>query len=225
MKQRILLIYAFIFIAISSLFGQKISETGFELGLNKTSSPEYEHRWNDSAAPSYFIFKTSESWYNKNQKFPLRKQLGLNLQYAGIDLSGGGLGGGSYYTGNIISLFADAALLVHFQLSKRLGLGIGPEAEILIIGKNDLNNSYFMAYYDPPISGDKRIEGFNRDYFNQPNYGIKLSFFETGMDKKINFGFNFSYLWTKSEYSNFYASNYARFSLYFGLRNKNKNEH
>jgi len=218
MKQRTIIICIFLFSNITNLFGQKISETGFELGINKTSSPEYKLRWNNDAAPAYFIFKTSKSWYNSDQRFPLRKEFGLNLQYAGIDLSGGGLGGGSHYTGNIISLFADAALLVHFQFTKRIGFGIGPEAEILIIGKNNLNNSYFMAYYDPPISGDKQIKGFNRDYFNQPTYGIKLCLFESDITKKVNFRLNISSLWAKSEYSNFYASNYTRISLFVGFK-------
>jgi len=218
MTQRTTLLCAIVFSAITNLFGQKISETGFELGINKTSSPEYKLRWNNDAAPAYFTFKTSKSWYNSDHRFPLRKELGLNLQYAGFDLAGGGLGGGNHYTGNITSLFADAALLVNFKLNKRLGFGIGPEAEILIIGKNNLNNSYFMSYYDPPISGDTRIKGFNRDYFNQPTYGIKLCLFESDFTKKFNFGLNISYLWAKSEYSNFYASNYTRISFFMGFK-------
>jgi len=218
MKQFFILICVIVFSLNTDLFGQRICETGFELGINKTSSPEYKLRWNNNAAPAYFIFKTSKSWYGSDHRFPLRKELGLNLQYAGFDLAGGGLGGGSHYTGNIISLFADAALLVHFQLNKRIGFGIGLEAEILIIGKNNLNNSYFMAYYNPPISGDKRIKGINRDYFNQPTYGIKLCLFESDFTKKINFGLNISYLWVKSEYSNFYASNYTRISFFMGFK-------
>jgi hypothetical protein len=55
MKHRFLILCAFIFISINSLFGQKISETGFELGINKTSSPEYKQRWNNDVAPAYFI--------------------------------------------------------------------------------------------------------------------------------------------------------------------------
>lgn len=187
MIQGTILLGALMLSTITTVFGQKISETGFELGINKTSSPEYKHRWNDDAVPSYFTIKTSKSWYNNNHRFSLRKELGLKLQHAGIDLSCGGLGGGSSYKGNIISLFADAALLAQFKINNELGIGIGPEAEILIIGKNNLNNSYSCSFCNPRTLGEKHIAGFNRDYFNQPAYGIKLSLFETDMTKKNQF--------------------------------------
>ena len=218
MKQKSILICVIVFLVNTYLFAQKVSETRFELGVNRMSSPKFKMRWNDDDFPIYPTIRTSKSWYNNDHWVSLSKEVGFNMQYSGIDLAGGGLGAGNHYTGSIISLFADAALLSHFQLSDILVFGIGPETEILIIGKNNLNNSYFNTFCNPPISGDRRIAGLNRDYFNQPAFGLKFSLFETFINEKTTFGFNFSYLWTKNEYSNFYASNYMRISFFVGLR-------
>ena len=73
---------------------------------------------------------------------------------------------------------------------------------------------------NPYSSGIIRETGINRDYFNQPAYGIKISLFETGINEKTKLGLNFSYLWTKSESSDFYA-NYIRVSFFIGFRKGN----
>ena len=56
-----------------------------------------------------------------------------------------------------------------------MAFGLGPEAEILIIGLNNLNNSYYSMFTNPYSAGDIRHGGLNRNYFNKPSYGIKLS--------------------------------------------------
>lgn len=208
----------FMLSALNNVCGQKISETSFALGINKTSSPVQHNYWNENASPTYLTFNATKSWYNDDHRFSIRKEAGLNLQYSTINLDSGGLGGHSYYSGNITSLFADAALLVQLRINSSLTLAIGPEAEYLLIGYNNLKISYSTMLTNPPSSGEIRKNGINRDYFNKPAYGIKFRLFETGFIDKTPIGLNFSYLWTKSESSNFYAANYTRISLVIGLR-------
>lgn len=222
MKYLPILFYFIMFYTINSAFGQKISETSFAIGINKTSSPVQHNYWNENPPPTYLTFNATKSWYNNDHWFSIRKEVGLNLQYSNIDLDSGGLGAHSSYSGNILSLFADAALLAQLRINSRLALAIGPEVEYLLIGNNNLNISYSTMFTNPPSSGEIRKNGINRDYFNQPAYGIKFRLFESGINGKTTIGLNFSYLWTKSEYSNFYAANYARISFFIGFRKEKK---
>jgi len=220
MKQFIVLLSFLVFSAISPVLAQKISETNLALGINKTSSSVQQEHWGDDPAPTYLTFSATKSWYNDNHRFSLRKEIGFNLQYAHIDLSNGGLGASSHYTGNIVSLFADVCLQARFRIDSTFAIGIGPEAEYLLIGASNLNNSYYTMLTNPYSSGNIRKTGTNRDYFNQPTFGIKLSLFETGISEKATIGLNVSYLWTKIEYSDFYASNYFRVSLIIGFKRR-----
>ena len=101
--------------ALNNVFGQKIRETSFAFGINKTSSPVQHNYWNENSSPTYLTFNATKSWYNNDHRFSIRKEAGLNLQYSNINLDSGGLGGHNYYSGNITSLFADAALLVQLR--------------------------------------------------------------------------------------------------------------
>ena len=208
-----LLTFSFCFFMLSALtnvFGQKISETSFAFGINKTSSPVQHNYWNENPPPTYLNFNATKSWYNNDHRFSIRKEGGLNLQYSNINLDSGGLGGHNYYTGNITSLFAEAALLVQLKINSRLTLAVGPEAEYLLIGYTNIRKSYYYYNGNHYVLGLDRTVGLNRNYFNKPAYGIKCRLFETGFIEKTTIGLNFSYLWTKSEFSNFYAANYTR---------------
>lgn len=211
-----ILIVVFLTIAIST-FGQQVSETSFGVGISKTSSTEFKNHY-DEALPTYLTLSELKSWYSNDHLFSLRKEAGLNLQYAPIDISGGGLGAANHYTGNIISLFANVALQARLRISNTLSIGVGPEAEVLLIGNSNLNNEYYSILYKPPTAGNKNMGGFNRDYFNKPSFGIKASLFESNPDSKVSVGLNLSYLWTKSEFSNFYAQGYTRFSIVIGFK-------
>lgn len=202
--------------------GQTIRETNLLIGINKTSSPEYNSRW-DELPPTYLLFGGTKSWHSNDHLLSLRKEAGLNLQFANIDLSSGGMGAGNHYTGHIFSLFANAALQARLRINNSLAFGLGPEAELLLIGLNNLNNEYHTMFTKPPSGGNVRYDGLNRDYFPQPSYGIKLSLFDSKADARTSIALNLSYLWTKSESSNFYASNYTHISFVVGFK-KSKNE-
>lgn len=222
MKNIFLFACIFLFSFPVCTFGQQISETNLLLGISKPFSLVQDSRWEESS-PTYLFVGGTKSWYSNDQRVSLRKEVGFNLQYANMNLSNGGLGGGNHYTGNMVSLFADAALLVRFRISKSFALGMGPAAEILVLGKYNLNNSYYSRLnYPKPTSGEIQTKGFNRDYFNKPSYGIKFSLFESMVDARTSIGLNFSYLWTQSESSNFYASNYARISFVIGFKKQKK---
>lgn len=218
MKRTTFFFCIFMLSALNNVLAQKIRETSFAFGINKTSSPVQHNRWNENSPPTYLTFNATKSWYNNDHRFSIRKEAGLNLQYSNIDLDSGGLGGHNYYSGNITSLFADAALLVQMRINSSLALAIGPEAEYLMIGYTNLRESYYYKDADRYISGANRTVGLNRDYFNKPAYGIKFRIFESGIIEKTTVGLNFSYLWTKSEFSNFYAANYTRISFVIGFR-------
>jgi hypothetical protein len=219
MKHLLFLVCFLMFTSSFIAFGQTISETQFEIGINKTYSSEYKTHWSEEFTPPTFLnLEATKSWYRKDRKITLQKEAGLNLQYAKISVGGGGLAATQYYSGKIISLFAEASLQLRFRIDSLISFGIGPTTEYLLIGSNNLNNSYYTRFTDPPSSGDISISGINRDYFNKPTYGIKISLIETSITEKTAIGLNFTYLWTKSEASNFYTTNYTRLSLYIGLK-------
>lgn len=197
--------------------GQQVSETSFSVGISKTSSTEFKQRF-DEALPVYLTFMGSKSWYANNHRISLKKEAGLNLQYEHIDFSGGGLGAGNHYTGSIVSLFADVSLQARLRISNTLAFGVGPEAEVLLIGNSNLNNEYYSVLYQPPRSGNEKTGGLNRDYFNDPSFGIKASLMESNPDSKVSVGLSLSYLWTHSEPANFYAERYTRFSIVIGFK-------
>lgn len=211
----------FMLSALTNLFGQKICETSFAFGFNKTASPYQQMHWNENPSPAYLTFNATKSWYNNYHRFSIRKEVGLNLQYSKIVLDSGGLGGHNYYSGNITSSFADAALLAQLRINRRLTLAIGPHAEYLLIGYTNIRESYYYYNVDHYISGANRTVGLNRDYFNQPAYGIKFRLFESGISEKTTIGLSISYLWTKSEFSDFYATNYTRITFFIGFRKGN----
>ena len=207
-----------------SSFGQQISETAFGLGISKTNSPDQEQHWNDGPSPTYLNFYVNKTWSANDKPISLIKEAGLNLQYAHFNLESGGLGASNYLTGHITSLFADADLLVRYRINESIALGIGPEAEILLMGRNKLDNAYQTILTSPPSAGNVSEKGFNRHYFKQPSYGIKLCLFESMVDARTSVRINFSYLWTKSELSNFYTTNYTRLSFVIGFKKQKEEE-
>jgi len=218
MKQKPVLICLLFCVSISNLFGQKISETNLTFGIIKTSSPVQPNHWNDSPLPRYSTFNVTESWYGNDHWLSLRKELGLNLQYSPIQLGGGGLAAQGYYSGNVLSLIPEVALLARFKINSTLTFSIGPIAQILAIGNTNVTYSYSTMFTNPPSSGLIINSGLNRDYFNQPSYGIKARLFESALTENAIIGLNISYLWTKQESSNFYASNYTLIALFIGFR-------
>jgi hypothetical protein len=223
MKQFTVLLCVFILYVISPVFAQKVSETNFGIGFSKTPSNEEikQHWWDDSPPPTFLNINTSKSWYRNDRKITLQKEIGLNLQYANIGVGGGGLGAGNYYSGKIINLNAEASLQIRVYIDCMISFGIGPTSEYLLLGYNNINNSYY-THSDPPRSGDIRTSGINRDYYNQPSYGIKMSIINSRIKGENILGLDVSYLWTKSEHSNFYASNYFQVSFFIGFRKQNK---
>jgi hypothetical protein len=218
MKHLMLLLPVF-FILISPLFAQKVTETGFEAGFNATSSPGFERRWNHSTSqPVFLTLGALKSWYNENHKISFRKELGLSMQYANIDLSGGGLGAGSSYSGNITSLFVTPSLLAHFKVSPKISADLGPTMDYLIVGANHFNHSSYSTFPGIGGNGEQGIKGLNRDYFNKPSYGIKARLTGISVEEKFTIGVSFTYLWTKSGYENFDISNYAKISFYLGFK-------
>ena len=219
MKQFAIFLWVLSYSVISPVFGQTISEINFALGISKTSSPVQQEKWGEPSA-SYLTLNTTNSWFNNDHRLSLRKEIGINMQYSNVNLSGGGIGASNHYSGSIVSLFANGCLQARFRIDSTFAIGIGPEAEILTIGANSINNNYYNLSTDPPSSSYKRNAGINRNYFDQPIYGIKLSVFKTGITENGTIGLTLSYLWTKSEYSNFYSSNYFRISFLIGFRHK-----
>ncbi len=221
MKNVLVIVSIFVFSFSFSSVGQKVCKTEFSVGMNNSTPQGSEAYW-EAPRPNNLIFNITRSWYNNQHRISLRKELGLNFQYSNISYGRGDLAESYTFKGNNISLFATTALLAHFQISGNLAFSLGPEVEILLIGNNNLKKSPYTTFNNPPSSGIIRERGLNRDYFNQPSFGIKVLLFESDITERINFGIAMSYLWMKSEYSNFYASNYTRISFLVGFKHKKK---
>lgn len=205
-----------ILIAISTL-GQQVSETSFSVGMSKNYYPS-DRQFYEQELPTYLVINGAKSWYSNNHRLSLRKEAGLNLQYAPIGIKTGGLGASNEYQGGITSLFANVALQPRLRISNSMALAAGPVAEVLLIGYHNLDYEYYSMICNPPTFGNKKIRGFNRDYFNEPSFGIKASLFNSNMDAKTAVGLTISYLWTNSDPSNFYAERFARFSIVIGFK-------
>lgn len=201
---------------------QQLSETSFAVGINKNIYPE-EWQFYKGELSTYLIVKGSKSWYSASHLISLRREAGLNFQYAPIGINTGGLGASSMYAGGIASLFASVSLQPRIRISKSLAFDAGPEAELLLIGYNNRDYEYYSMLYEPPTFGNEKIKGLNRDYFNEPTVGIKASLMESNPHSKVSVGLSFSYLWTKSEPANFYAEKSTRFSIVIGyMKQKDK---
>jgi hypothetical protein len=206
------------FISLARLVsGQQINETSFLVGINKNSYPE-DKQFYQEELPTYLIVKGSKSWYSESHRISLRKEAGLNFLYSPIGYNTGGLGASSKYSGGIASLFASVSLQPRIRISNALALAAGPETELLLLGYNNLDDEYYSLLYDPPTFGNKKIKGLNRNYFNEPSYGLKASLMESNPDSKVSVGLSLSFLWTKSEPANFYAKSYTRFSIVIGFK-------
>jgi len=217
MKNFLVIVSIFLFSFTFSSVGQKVCKTEFSVGMNSSIPQGSETYW-EAPRPNNLIFNITRSWYNNQHRITLRKELGMNFQYSNISYGRGNIAESYTFKGNNISLFANTALLAHFRISNNLAFSVGPEMEILLIGNNNLKKSRYTSFANPPSSVIIYDRGLNRDYFNKPSYGIKVLLFESDITKRINFGIAMSYLWTKSEYSNFYASNYTRISFLVGLK-------
>lgn len=214
-----------VFISISlsltfGVFGQKISETNLAFGIVKSSSPSQYNYWNGNPIPIYQRFSITKSWHSNDHWFSFRKELGVDFQYSKINLETGGLAAQSYYSGHIISLFGKAAVLARFRINHTLAFSIGPIAELLAIGNNDMTYSYSTIITNPPSSGRKVYSMLSREFYNSPSYGITARLFESTLTENKTIGVSVSSLRTKSKLSNFYASNYTTIALYIGFKGK-----
>jgi hypothetical protein len=220
MKKILAFVSISIFITFSAL-AQKASETKFGIGFSRTpSNEEIKQRWSvDNPPPTFLNINASKNWYRNDRKIALQNEVGINLQYSKISVGGGGLGAGNNYSGKIINLNAEANLQLRFNIDSMISFALGPMAEYLLVGYNNINNSYY-THFDQPRSGNIKTSGINRDYYSQPSYGIKLSIINSRMNGKDTLGLDICYLWTKSEFSNFYASNYLQVSFLIGFRNQ-----
>lgn len=220
MKHFTILLCFLMFSTTFTAFGQKISETDLAFGIVKTKAPMQQNYWNESPLPQYQRFSITKSWYSDDRWFSLRKELGIEFQYSKINLESGGLAAQGYYSGHIISLFGKAAIMARFRINSTLAFSIGPVAEFLAIGNNDMTYSYSTIFTNPPSSGLKGYPVLSRDFFNSPGYGIKARLFESALTENKTIGLSISYLWTKQKLSNFYASNYTTITLYIGFKKK-----
>jgi hypothetical protein len=219
-------ILVFVSISMFLTFGafcQKESKNSFGIGFSKTpSNEEIKQHWSDDTQPPTFLnIKAIRSWFRNDRKISLQKEAGINLQCAKLSVGGGGLGAGNYYSGKIINLNALANLQLRVNIDPMISFAIGPMVEYLLVGYNKINNSYY-SHFDQPRSGNIKTSGINRDYYNQPSYGIKMSIINSRTNGKNTFDLDLSYLWTKSEFSNFYASKYFQVSFLIGFKKKNK---
>lgn len=210
----------------SSVMAQKVSETTAGIGFNQLGIPNFGQHWDDEGSPPIFLnLSTSHSWYRTDRRLSVNKEIGVNLQYSDIELSSGGLGAHNYGKWKMLNLFAEAALQARIQLDSTFAIGFGPVGEYLISGYQDEKVSYYSMVSTPPSSGDIHHSGMRRDYFSNPLYGIKLSIFNSLLNERTTLRLNVSYLWTKSDITNFYGSGLLKISAAIGIKHRKKPQH
>jgi len=215
MKQLVAISALILILSSLNGFGQRVRETTFGVGINKTIPENFSQHWsNEFSAPTFLNLKVGKNWYRDGRAVAFVKSAGLNLQYSNMNIGGGGLAAGNHYTGKIINLYAEASLQARVRIDSIISFSFGPVAEYLIGGYHNITNSYYTMFTNPPSSGDKRDSGIGPDYFNKPSYGIKMGL----ASDKAKVGVNLSYYWTKSEHSNFFTSNYLQITVVIGFK-------
>lgn len=159
-------ILVFVSISIFLTYGafcQKVSENSFGIGFSKTpSNEEIKQHWSDDTQPPTFLnIKATRSWFRSDRKISLQKEVGINLQNSKINVGGGGLGGGSNYSGRIINLNAEASLQLRFQVNSMISFALGPMAEYLLVGYHNINYSSYSII-------DKPRSYTQKDFRNKP---------------------------------------------------------
>jgi hypothetical protein len=199
---------------------QKVSKTTFGLGINKLQSTNFHTYYDDECSPPTFLtLGVSHFWYRAEKKITFNKEIGFNLQYSNPKLSSGGLGGHWYGTSKLLNFFAEATVQAQIKIDNMMSIGIGPVAEYLILGYNELNSSYYMMT-NPPSSGEYNHSGYNRDYYSDPVYGVRFSIINSDIGERANLKVNLSYFWMKENETNFHSSHYIKFGVAVGLKHK-----
>ena len=221
MKQ-IIVLFALAFLLNSAKgFCQNVSETNFSLGINKLQSTTFKTYYDEECSPPTFLnLGVSHSWYRTDKKVTFNKEIGLNVQYSSPDLSSGGLGAHNNSRWKLFNLFAEATVQAQFRVDSTLSIGLGPAVEYLITGYNKEKTSYYTMASNPPKSGEVSHSGFNRDYFNDPLFGVRFSILNSVIGGKATLKINLSYFWMKQNESNFHSSKYIKVGLAIGLRSK-----
>jgi hypothetical protein len=200
--------------------GQQLSETTLGVGINKSFIKNFGTYWDDECkSPGFLKVSATQSWYRTDKNVSLIKEAGLNMQYSHINLSGGELETNASYDCKILGLSAEASLQLRIPLDSTFALAIGPTAEYMLASYNDVDYSYFSTT-STPSSGSSHQSGFNRNYFKNPVYGIKLSLLQSKLTEKSTLKLNVSYLWTKKDISDFYTSSYFQVTLAVGFKSK-----
>ncbi|BBE18766.1 hypothetical protein AQPE_2931 [Aquipluma nitroreducens] len=135
----------------------------------------------------------NQSWYNPENKFSFRPDIGINLERLAVDNIGyGGLGGGSSWKGSILSINLELATLAQFKLAKGLFFALGPSGKYLITNYENLTRSWWASQQ---AGGVEKTHEFNRKYFLKPSFGLKAMIMKKDLCKKISLGLSFEYQW------------------------------
>lgn len=206
MRFTVAIVFISFFFACSMAFGQVVSEIGAGFGVNKTHSSEFGNHYQQNSSPAYFFVESDFSWYRNDRRITIQKEIGLRMQFADIELATGGKASGNSYYGSINSLFAGLALMARVNLGSGLSAALGPAAELLLIGRNRVNYTYFSMFTNPPSYHEGQYKGMNRDYFGNPSMGIKLLLTKQ-VSEKNTISIRVNYMSTTSDRTNFYVSN------------------
>lgn len=211
----------FAFLLAASSFGQDKSQTFFSAGANILKSKDFNTYYDEECTPpTFFGFGVTHSWYRTDRDFTVNKEIGLNMQYSSPSLSSGGLGAHSSSKYQLFNLFAEATIQAQIKIDSTMSIAIGPAIEYLITGYNKEKTSYYSMIHNPPTSGEISHSGFNRNYFGDPLWGVKLSFISFAMKDKATFKMNCSYFWLNQDESNFHSSSFIKLGVAVGFGGK-----
>ena len=197
----------FILFSISG-FAQKSWKTQIVPGI---STSKFDDHFKREKVPSNDLFVMfNETWNRKDDhKYSLAKEFGLSLNYHNLSRKNEALGGGDIYSGDFFYTSFHASVLGQMNAGEDIQMQLGIKLEELIVGYENLSYSYWSSVYYPPTSGGKSKKGFNRDYFDQPYYGVNLKILQNTEGTFHAVGFDLSYLWTNASLSNFNTKHFV----------------
>ncbi|WP_159519807.1 hypothetical protein [Sunxiuqinia indica] len=193
-----------------------------ELTLGFTSAQIDESYKARGLSPSSFFVDFSECWNRKHeQSFSVVKAFGIGLNYHSLSTNLASPGGESYYSGGYVYSTFNLSLMAQQRFGKSYFLQFGPRFETILLGYENLKYHGGSRQWDGLneswVSKEAKIAEFNRNYFNNPYYGLSLRLINEPEEESLSAGIGVSYLRTEPDQSNFNSEHMVRVSFILKL--------
>jgi hypothetical protein len=129
------------------------------------------------------------------KRLSFTKEFGIGLRYNSLSWESSGLGGSNSSSGAYFYSMLNTSFLLQFLPGENYIVQIGPCAEINLIGYESSKFDWWRLESSEngfrQIAGNSEKSGFNRNYFNQPYYGLNFRLLSKPKDTSVKSTFYF----------------------------------